>query len=96
MSHYSTSYITQGGDLFAILKDNANPPAQVGMVQAKAQQYNPPNYRKLNAFKHIDNEFFLVKNPDRKISQLLLEWSFTQHLLKDKTKADCLVRSAKQ
>ena len=60
MSNYSTSYsVTQGGDLFAI-QDNANSPCTSRYGASKGTTVQPPlNYRKLNAFKHIDNEFFL-------------------------------------
>ncbi len=72
MSNYSTSYsVTQGGDLFAI-QDNANSPGTSRYGASKGTTVQSPlNYRKLNAFKHIDNEFFFfVKNQDRKIFQL--------------------------
>ena len=72
MSNYSTSYnVTQGGDLFAI-QDNANAPGTSRYGASKGTTVQSPlNYRKLNAFKHIDNEFFFfIKNQDRKIFQI--------------------------
>ena len=58
MANYSTSYaIPQQGDLFAIFKDNTVLQVQVDIVVLKEQLY-PLNYRKLMAFKNIDNEFF--------------------------------------
>ena len=67
------------------------------MVQAKAQQYNPPQI--IENLMHLSilimSFSFCKKKPDRKIFQPS-EWNLMQHLLKDKTKADCLVRSAKQ
>ena len=68
MANYSTSYdITQGGDLFAIQDKQASPgTSQYGASKGTTVQ-SPLNYRKLVAFKNIDNEFyFFVKNQDRK------------------------------
>ena len=66
--------------------------AQVGMVQAKAQQYNSPQIiENLMHLSILIMSFFLVKTLIEKYS-LTPEWN-QQHLLKDKTKADCLVRS---
>ena len=72
MSNYSTSYsVTQGGDLFAI-QDNSSSTGTSRYGASKGTTVQSPlNYRKLNAFKHIDNEFFFfVKNQDRKIFKL--------------------------
>ena len=68
MANFSTSYdITQGGDLFAIQDKQASPgTSQYGAAKGTTVQ-SPLNYRKLVAFKNIDNEFyFFVKNQDRK------------------------------
>ena len=68
MNNNSTSYnISQTGDLYTLQSSN---------VSAGTAQYNstlgttinaPLNYRKLMAFKGLDNEyFFFIKNQDRK------------------------------
>jgi len=68
MANHSTSYsVTQGGDLFAV-QDNVVPAGTQNYGSSKGTSVQSPlNYRKLNAFKNIDNEFFFyVKNQDRK------------------------------
>ena len=72
MSNYSTSYnVTQGGDLFAI-QDQGNSPGTSRYGASKGTTVQSPlNYRKLMAFKHIDNEFFFfIKNQDRKVFKI--------------------------
>lgn len=68
MANYSTSYqVSQQGDLFAI-QDNTVSAGTSRYSSAKGTTVQSPlNYRKLMAFKNIDNEFFFyVKNQDRK------------------------------
>tara|TARA_B100001057_G_scaffold500746_1_gene617533 strand:- start:2357 stop:3184 length:828 start_codon:yes stop_codon:yes gene_type:complete len=72
MSNYSTTYsVSQGGDLFGI-QDNSNSPGTSRYGASKGTTVQSPlNYRKLIAFKYIDNEFFFfVKNQDRKVIKL--------------------------
>lgn len=67
-SNYSTSYnISQSGDLFA-LQDHGTTTGLAKYNSTSGTTINSPlNYRKLEAFKGLDNEFFFfVKNQDRK------------------------------
>ncbi len=68
MSNYSTSYnISQTGDLYT-LQDHGTSTGQSQYNSSRGTTVNSPlNYRKLEAFKGLDNEFwFYVKNQDRK------------------------------
>lgn len=67
-SNFSTSYnISQSGDLYT-LQDHKSNPGQAQYNSTRGTTINAPvNYRKLMAFKGLDNEFyFYVKNQDRK------------------------------
>ena len=72
MSNYSTSYnISQGGNLYTLQSHGV----KTGLAQytsTRGTTVNAPvNYRKLQVFKGLDNEFFFfIKNQDRKPIQL--------------------------
>lgn len=68
MSNYSTSYnISQSGDLYT-LQDHGTTTGQAQYNSTRGTTVNSPlNYRKLEAFRGLDNEYwFYVKNQDRK------------------------------
>jgi len=67
-SNYSTSYnITQSGDLYA-LQDHGTATGLGQYNSTRGTTVNSPvNYRRLMAYKGLDNEFwFYIKNQDRK------------------------------
>jgi len=68
MSNHSTSYsISQSGDLFT-LQDHGTTSGLAKYNSTAGTTINSPlNYRKLEAFRGVDNEFFFfIKNQDRK------------------------------
>jgi len=72
MSNYSTSYnISQNGDLFT-LQDHGTTSGLAKYNSTAGTTINSPlNYRKLEAFRGVDNEFFFfIKNQDRKAIDL--------------------------